>query len=333
MARNVAIGRHAGLATALWGAVALAGVPTHAGAQNVEYYHTDAIGNVRAVTNQAQQVVERHDYLPYGEEWCPGPPAGVCGSVTPGQAKRFTGKERDPETGLDYFGARYYGSKIGRFTTTDPVYTWPENLVDPQRWNRYAYARNNPLRYIDPDGRVIDTVADIGFVAYDLFDMGRSAFSGQGVSGTQWLALGADVGGAMIPFASGGGLAVRAASKADNAIALLKAGDKAADAGRAADVGQGARFIVEPNGTVADTLATPPGRYRQPDTGHMTDVLQKADHGHGHSHTHEMAVHRNPKDPSKGSTRKTGVTRPVSADEARNIQTGAAEKLPPRGRQ
>lgn len=120
--------------------------PAAVRAQIVSYYHLDAVGNVLAVTDTAGVVIEQHDYLPFGDEWNP----------TPGdQPKRFTGKERDPETGLDYFGARYYGSKIGRFTTTDPVYTWRENLVDPQRWNRYAYARNNPLRYVDPDGRQI----------------------------------------------------------------------------------------------------------------------------------------------------------------------------------
>jgi len=119
----------------------------------VKYPHLDAVGNVRAVTDASGNVIERHDYLPFGEEWCPGPPPGVCANVPPGQPKRFTGKERDAETGLDYFGARYYGSKIGRFTTVDPVYTWRENLVDPQRWNRYVYVRNNPLRYVDPDGR------------------------------------------------------------------------------------------------------------------------------------------------------------------------------------
>ena len=58
-----------------------------------------------------------------------------------------------PDVSGKYFGARYYGSKIGRFTTVDPVYTWRENVVDPQRWNRYAYGRNNPLRFVDPDGR------------------------------------------------------------------------------------------------------------------------------------------------------------------------------------
>ena len=119
-------------------------LPVSAGAQVIEYYHLDAVGNVRAVTDQQGRVIERHDYLPFGEEW--NPQGGT-------QPLRFTGKERDAETGLDYFGARYYGSSIGRFTTVDPVYTWRENLVDPQRWNRYAYVRNNPLRYVDPDGR------------------------------------------------------------------------------------------------------------------------------------------------------------------------------------
>jgi RHS repeat-associated protein len=131
----------------------LAGSPGQAG-EVIEYYHLDAIGNVRAVTNAAGQVIERHDYLPFGEECTTGPCAANL-SLGSGQPRGFTGKERDAETGLDYFGARYYGSKIGRFTTVDPVYTWQENLVDPQRWNRYAYARNNPLRYTDPDGKFI----------------------------------------------------------------------------------------------------------------------------------------------------------------------------------
>jgi RHS repeat-associated protein len=122
-------------------------------ADTVRYYHLDGIGNVRAITNQQGVVVERHEYLPFGEEWCPGPPPGVCGTHPPGQPRRFTGKERDVETGLDYFGARYYGSKIGRFTTIDPSLTIRENTLDPQRWNRYAYGRNNPLRFVDPDGR------------------------------------------------------------------------------------------------------------------------------------------------------------------------------------
>jgi RHS repeat-associated protein len=111
----------------------------------VEYYHLDAVGSVRVTTNASGQVVRRHEFLPFGEEWQP--------AVPPGDPRLFTGQERDPETGLDYFGARYYRANLGRFTTTDPVQDLRENLADPQQWNRYTYASNNPLRYVDPDGR------------------------------------------------------------------------------------------------------------------------------------------------------------------------------------
>jgi RHS repeat-associated protein len=64
---------------------------------------------------------------------------------------QFTGKERD-ETGLDYFGARYYSGALGRFTSPDPK-AESARLEDPQSWNRYGYTRNNPLKYVDPDGK------------------------------------------------------------------------------------------------------------------------------------------------------------------------------------
>lgn len=63
----------------------------------------------------------------------------------------FTGKERDAETGLDYFGARYFSAAQGRFTSPDPL-LGSANPLDPQSWNRYTYGLNNPLRYIDPFG-------------------------------------------------------------------------------------------------------------------------------------------------------------------------------------
>ncbi len=127
--------------------------PAASTAQEVQYYHLDAIGNVRAVTDASGNVVERHDYLPFGEEYTTGPCASHPG-ITGGQSKHFTGKERDTETGLDYFGARYYRGSLGRFTTGDPIHVWAA-MTDPQRWNRYSYARNNPLRYLDPTGKYV----------------------------------------------------------------------------------------------------------------------------------------------------------------------------------
>jgi RHS repeat-associated protein len=203
----------------LFPAALLCPAPVEA-ADVVEYYHLDAVGNVRAVTDQARNVIERHDYLPFGEEWCG---TQVCGSAIAGQPKRFTGKERDQETGLDYFGGRYYGSKVGRFTTVDPAYVLQENLIDPQRWNKYTYARNNPLRYNDPDGRLIDIIADAGFIAYDLIDIGVTRFTGGEVSGTQKAALAADIAAAAIPFATGAGIAVRAASRTEHAVEAARA--------------------------------------------------------------------------------------------------------------
>lgn len=66
----------------------------------------------------------------------------------------------DPHLAVPYFGARYYGSRIGRFTTVDPALNMKASFLNPQRWNRYAYGLNNPLRFIDPDGREVPVVVD-----------------------------------------------------------------------------------------------------------------------------------------------------------------------------
>ena len=66
---------------------------------------------------------------------------------------KFTGKERDAETGLDYFGARYMSSAQGRFTSPDPSMNGVR-LENPQTWNRYSYVLNNPPVLTDPTGEV-----------------------------------------------------------------------------------------------------------------------------------------------------------------------------------
>jgi RHS repeat-associated protein len=66
-------------------------------------------------------------------------------------AQGLTGKQRDAESSLDYFGARYFSAAQGRFTSPDPLLNSGRPWL-PQSWNRYAYALNNPLRYTDPTG-------------------------------------------------------------------------------------------------------------------------------------------------------------------------------------
>lgn len=68
-------------------------------------------------------------------------------------AYKFTGKERDSESTLDYFGARHYASSLGRFVQADEAFA-DQQPSSPQSWNMYAYVRNNPLNRVDPNGRV-----------------------------------------------------------------------------------------------------------------------------------------------------------------------------------
>jgi RHS repeat-associated protein len=67
--------------------------------------------------------------------------------------REFTSKERDAETGLDYFKARYFSGAQGRFTSPDPLDANLIRVLNPQRWNKYAYVVNNPLAFTDPDGK------------------------------------------------------------------------------------------------------------------------------------------------------------------------------------
>jgi RHS repeat-associated protein len=122
------------------------------------YLTNDMLGTPRVVTKADGSVRSRHDYLPFGEEVF----AGMGGRTGSGQQEypafdsstlsrqKFTQKERDIETGLDYFEARYYSSIQGRFMSPDNVEY--SKASDPQTWNEYLYCRNGPLNRIDPDG-------------------------------------------------------------------------------------------------------------------------------------------------------------------------------------
>jgi RHS repeat-associated protein len=127
------------------------------GQGGVSYLTADHLGSTRVVTDGNGEVRARRDYLPFGEEIGTDKggrdtAAGYVNSDTTRQ--KFTSKERDNESGLDYFGARYYSSAQGRFTGVDPEnYQARLTPSDPQSWNAYAYTNNNPLRRVDPDGK------------------------------------------------------------------------------------------------------------------------------------------------------------------------------------
>lgn len=129
--------------TNVWAAGSLIATYSLNGSQTVLNFHfTDWLGTRRALTDYAGTVVQSCASLPFGNgENCPTTPTEHL----------FTGKERDQESGNDYFEARYYASTMGRFLSPDPMMN-SGRPDDPQTWNRYSYAFDNPLRIADPSG-------------------------------------------------------------------------------------------------------------------------------------------------------------------------------------
>ncbi len=115
----------------------------------VHYYFSDHLGSASVITDALGNITKQDFYFPYGGE------ITTSTGSDPNHYK-FTGKERDTESNLDMFGARYYGSGLGRFMTPD----WAEDpdpvpyadLRDPQSLNLYGYVRNNPTSFTDEDG-------------------------------------------------------------------------------------------------------------------------------------------------------------------------------------
>ena len=120
----------------------------------VNYTATDPLGSPRVITNTRGQIVSRRDFMPFGEQ-LPADPIyrttnlryGAVDSVR----QKFTGYQRDDETGLDFAEARYYNNRHGRFTAVDPL-TASGKSADPQTFNRYVYSMNSPLMFNDPAG-------------------------------------------------------------------------------------------------------------------------------------------------------------------------------------
>ena len=108
------------------------------------FAHGDWLGTERVRSNVSGVSCETITSLPFGDGQSD---SGSCDWSN----RHFTGKERDSESGLDMFGARYMGSSLGRFMTPDPLLN-SGRPGSPQTWNRYAYALNNPLKIVDPTG-------------------------------------------------------------------------------------------------------------------------------------------------------------------------------------
>ena len=109
----------------------------------IYFYHSDHLGSSNWITNSQGQAVQYIHYMPYGELWVNQQ------SSTYDERYKFTGKERDTETGYDYFGARYYLSLLG-------IWLSPDKKSDEYpHISSYAYCNWNPLKNVDPNGKEV----------------------------------------------------------------------------------------------------------------------------------------------------------------------------------
>ena len=140
----------------VWSALAIAllivaASPVQA-TETLTFIHTDVAGSPVAATDINGDVIWREGYRPYGERT-------KNESAAAGNRQFFHGKAFDADTGLSYFGARYYDPLVGRFMGVDAVGFREDNI---HSFNRYAYGNNNPYKYIDSDGRYADKILFIG---------------------------------------------------------------------------------------------------------------------------------------------------------------------------
>lgn len=139
-------------------------VSTTQAVETITYYHNDALGSPVAATDEAGNVKWREEYQPYGSR--------LLKQDGGTNDTWFTGKQEDKSNGLSYFGARWYDPVVGRFTGIDPVGFQEGNT---HSFNRYAYANNNPYKYVDPDGRHPVIFAVIGWFVAETINLGFEA--------------------------------------------------------------------------------------------------------------------------------------------------------------
>jgi RHS repeat-associated protein len=221
-------------------------------ADTVTYIYTDPQGTPLAEADATGTITARFDYAPYGMA---STASGMAGAPNgPG----YTGHVNDSDTGLVYMQARYYDPS-GRFLSPDPVEPTPGNLFS---FNRYAYASNNPIINMDPDGR--DTVGEnIDENAQAAADAGNNfATYGWALAGVAWSVFGAEPVSQVADkgTAAGTGNMVMAVVT----VVTLGKGEEAATAAK--EVGQGIEDVAKNVGRAKNKL----GPVTEADAAHST---------------------------------------------------------------
>lgn len=185
-------------------------LPGQKSGSTITWYLSDHLGSNVATANAAGDVLERSRFTPYGERW------GKVSERGPG----YTGHFEDG-TGLNYMKARYQSGIVGRFISPDPVLT----DANGGNFNRYWYANNNPMRFVDPDGRIVETAWDAISIVYDVGKIGVGYITNNPVMVSEGaIDLGVDTVSLLVPGMPAGGskIARMGAKQADEVLSARK---------------------------------------------------------------------------------------------------------------
>jgi RHS repeat-associated protein len=203
----------------------------------VSYSHTDALGSPVARTNVSTQITSRTRYEPYGATAAGTNPTGIG----------FTGHVNDADTGLVYMQQRYYEPLAGRFLSVDPVTT---DFKTGAQFNRYAYVNNNPYKFKDPDGRLLNFA--FGFVTGAAIE----AVAQYAVTGSVGDLKAVGIAGAAGAITGGVGGALAKAATAGSISAATATAGTAAAGGVTGGVGKAAEAIASGKPVSAGDVAT-----------------------------------------------------------------------------
>jgi len=169
------------------------------------YYLKDHQGNNRVVINSSGTVQETNHYYPFG---------GVFASTGNVQPYKYNGKELDTKKGLNWYdyGARHYDATLGRWFAVDPL------AEKYYAWSPYNYCASNPIKFVDPNGRGIETAWDIFNIILGAKSLGDNISAGNyGAAVADGVGVVLDAAAALLPFVPGGvSSGIKAARNVDN---------------------------------------------------------------------------------------------------------------------
>jgi len=210
------------------------------------FFHVNHIGSSTDVTDVDGKLVQHQEYFPGGEGW-----VTESRDYDPDPSYKFAGKEFDKETGLYYFGSRYYDPRTGAWQSPDPLAEGylgggPQGGVfNPDNLNSYAFGYQNPLRYADPGGAFPSPfqLLSIGSGVVSFVQNVREGNYGAAVVDAAGVAL--DTATFFTPIPSAAGTVVKAVRGADKVVDAVRTADKAADAAKLADKAGDASTVVK----------------------------------------------------------------------------------------